>query len=810
MTRISTARRATLLAAAASFAFAAAATAQNTPAPADPAPQADGVADIVVTATRTSQVLSKVPISVTAIDQRKLDVQGIRNFTDIVRFTPGITFTPNGFGTQASVAIRGIDSNIGTGTVGVYVDDTPIQTRSIGVSSTNTYPQLFDLDRVEVLRGPQGTLFGAGSEGGTVRFITPQPSLTTTTGYARAELGFINGGQPTWEIGAAIGTPIVADKIGIRASFSYRRDGGYIDRMNVDRSAVTNPDGSITESISPGTVAEKNANRQQSMVGRVAITLAPIEDFKITPSVLYQDVRLHDVNTYWDAISDPGNNVYRNGQILRQPDHDRFVLPALRIEYEGPGFDVISNTSFFVRHDTAIDDYTNLNVGDFTDFPPGGPVLNYNFLPQDPTYAATTYMDNRYRSFTQEVRLQSNDPDARFTWVIGGFYSNLRQRSLQRIADPHFDQVFKAPPFGAPDFLSVEDLTGVPLINGTDTLNADNFSRDRQLAGFGQASFRIVGGLKATAGVRVSDSRTDGDNFSTGPFIFGTSTGHGKIHDTPVTPKFSLDWQADRNNLVYATASKGFRQGGVNQNVSPTCDGDLAARGYDGAPLTYTSDSLWSYELGTKNKLFGGNTLIEASAFHIKWKSIQQLVYLPSCSNQFNDNLGSVVSDGFDVQITQRIAHALTLNAAVSFTNAHFDHDVVRGTGEDAVYLAHKGDRLQSQPWTVVLGGQYDFVIDERKGYLRADYNYRGGHKLTPGTNVLNATYNPTILEPTATNNVNLRLGAIMGPLDLSVFATNVTNDHPRLTNYTEGGDPVFRQITLTPRTIGVTAAVRY
>jgi len=781
-------------------------TAQTAPTP----PTNDGVPDIVVTATRQSQPLSKVPVSVTAISQQKLDVQGIRDFSDIARFTPGLTFTPNGFGTQADVSIRGVDSTIGTGTVGVYVDDTPIQTRSIGVSSTNTYPRLFDLDRVEVLRGPQGTLFGAGSEGGTIRFITPDPSLTKWSGYGRAELGFIDGGQPSYEIGAAIGAPIVQDKIGIRASFSYRRDGGYIDRMNVDRGVTTNEDGSISESIAPGSVAEKNANRQQSLVGRLAVTVAPTENLKITPSVLYQNVRLHDVGTYWDVISDPSANQYRNGQILRQPDHDRFVLPALKVDWQGSGFEVISNTSFFVRHDSAIDDYTNLNVGDFTDFPPGGPVLDYNFLPQDPDYSAKTYMDNRYKSFTQEVRLQSSDPSARFTWVIGGFYSNLRQRSRQRIEDPDFVKVFQAPPFGAPDFLTIEDITGMSLIDGTDILRADNYSRDRQLAAFGEASFRIVGGLKATAGLRVSDSHTNGTNYSTGPFIFGTSSGKGNIHDTPVTPKFSLNWQVDRNNLIYATASKGFRQGGINQNVSPTCGEDLAARGYDEAPLTYKSDSLWSYELGTKNKLFGGNTLVETSAFHIKWKNIQQLVYLPSCSNQFNDNLGSVVSNGFDFQLTQRIARVLTLNVAVSYTNAHFDHEVVRGSGADAVYLAHKGDRLQSQPWTVVLGGQYDFMLFDKKGYLRADYNYKGGDKVTPGTNPDNATFNPTILSPTATNNVNMRLGMITGPLDLSVFVNNLTNDHPRLTNYTEGGDPVYRQITLTPRTIGMTAAVRY
>ena len=186
------------------------------------------VKEVVVTATRTSQLLSKVPLSVSAYTQETLDKQGIKSFSDIARYTPGVTFDEN----TKDVSIRGIKSNAGDATTGIYIDDTPIQLRTLGFNSNNTAPVVFDLDRVEVLRGPQGTLFGAGSEGGTVRYITPQPSLTRYSAYGRLEVAHTDQGAPSYEAGVAVGGPLVEDKLGFRVSVDQRRDGGYVDRID--------------------------------------------------------------------------------------------------------------------------------------------------------------------------------------------------------------------------------------------------------------------------------------------------------------------------------------------------------------------------------------------------------------------------------------------------------------------------------------------------------------------------------------------------------------------------------------------------
>ena len=179
--------------------------------------------EIVVTATRHEESLSKVPISVTALTQEALDVRGVKDFQDVARFTPGVNIDNSG---TNNISIRGIASTGGAGTTGIYIDDTPIQMRALAFNPDEALPKTFDIDRVEVLRGPQGTLFGAGSEGGTVRYITTQPSLTKTSIYSRAEVSYTEGGDPSYEAGVAGGMPIIDGTLGVRVTVWYRNDGG--------------------------------------------------------------------------------------------------------------------------------------------------------------------------------------------------------------------------------------------------------------------------------------------------------------------------------------------------------------------------------------------------------------------------------------------------------------------------------------------------------------------------------------------------------------------------------------------------------
>src|SRR5580693_917714 len=248
----------------------AAATEANTQDSGNATAAPTGLEEIVVTATRREEGISKVPISITAMSQDMLDQKGIRDITELVRFTPGVSIDSSG---TNQISIRGISSSAGAGTTGIYIDDTPIQMRELGFNPDETLPKTFDLDRVEVLRGPQGTLFGSGSEGGTIRYIMTQPSVTEESTYIRSEASYTQYGEPSYEGGIAHGGPIIDGVLGFRASVWYRYDGGWINRVD-DTS---------------GDVTEKNANYTGSFATRLAMLYQPAENVKITPSVMFQN-----------------------------------------------------------------------------------------------------------------------------------------------------------------------------------------------------------------------------------------------------------------------------------------------------------------------------------------------------------------------------------------------------------------------------------------------------------------------------------------------------------------------------------------
>ncbi len=252
-----------------------------------------GLEEIVVTATRRTERLQDVPVSVLAFSQEKLNAQGLKSIDDLSRLSPGLTFERNGMSSAGNyndegsdINIRGVDSTAGTSTTGIYIDDTPIQTRHIGFGSINAFPALFDLDRIEVLRGPQGTLFGAGAEGGVVRFIAPEPDVNKSGGYVRADAATTDGGSPSYEGGAAFGAPIIDDVLAFRASVSFRRDGGWVDRVGYTLS----PDNTVAlpTPVYDGNTTKSNANYSETTTARLAVKWKVSDTLEITPSIYYQ------------------------------------------------------------------------------------------------------------------------------------------------------------------------------------------------------------------------------------------------------------------------------------------------------------------------------------------------------------------------------------------------------------------------------------------------------------------------------------------------------------------------------------------
>ncbi|HLQ09398.1 MAG TPA: TonB-dependent receptor [Steroidobacteraceae bacterium] len=771
--------------------------------------------EVIVTATRRAESLSRVPISVTALTQEGLDDRGVKDFSEVARFTPGVNFDNSG---TNNISIRGISGTGGAGTTGIYLDDTPIQMRALAFNPDEALPKSFDIDRVEVLRGPQGTLFGAGSEGGTVRYITTQPSLTKTSIYSRAEFSSTQGGDPSYEAGVAVGGPLVQDKFGARLSVWYRKDGGWIDRI---------------DPVTLATVDEK-ANHDETVLVRLAGLWAPSEHWSITPSIYYQDRARNDISTYWPLYSDPGAHRFVSADPSRRSSPDKFYLPSLKIEGDIGSARLISNTSYFHRQNQTGYEGTLYNLGFYQAFVflPPTPLIDGNgvHLPPGATnYRSPSSIDNGQQNITQEIRLQSTDPNARLLWTTGVFFSENRQSYLEQIHDPLLNELSLALT-GAPYTDFFVDANGNPVTFDPrfpdDSYFLKTNAKDEQYAAFGELTYGLTERLKATVGARFSRTKFSFDTLTGGPQLFDVPrTGSGNNKENSFTPKVSFQFQADPGDMFYATYAKGFRPGGANNPVPfAACSGDFMAFNISGAPETYSSDTVNSYEVGAKNN-FNNRVKLASSIYYIKWNNIQQTVVPPVCQISFIANLGQAAAKGVDFQADVAVTEKLSLELAAGYTEARYSRDSKFNALEqipvvadgDAIVGASSetGGGQPTAPYTVSAGLQYRFSAFSHEAFVRADGEYQGRAKwATAGQDPNSLQFDAANFVLDATTFVSLRGGMSFGSWSVAAFVDNLTDTH-KLTDYNFtindglGDSRLRRDFTFRPRTFGITAIFR-
>jgi len=839
-------------------------------------PQDDELEEVVITATRTSESINRVAVSVSAETQQSLDQQGIQTIADLAAATPGVRLT--GFreaSGSTTISIRGVtQQNATTPTTGFYLDETALQKRAasgFGSQNGTPIPPLFDLQRVEVLRGPQGTLFGGGSEGGTIRYLQPAPDLSGHSGYGRAQWNTTEGGDDSYEAGAAFGSAIIEDVLGFRVSVFKRKTGGYID----------------LSSWRTGQVYDENANSGEVLSWRTAVAWKPSESTKLTLSYQRSSDETDHVGTGYN-LDEPGqlripSTCFNIPYILSQPVASRaFLVPPMTLPagacatnpaaYIAPGYTVgpFNLERFQSLAFGPSPTRTDLDIGsaDFQwdiaegvqlksissfvqdlgrgsspqSFPLGLyilPVPGQVITPGAPTINVSTgsnynanvtastnglglgaiiqpNVENRRNVFSQELRLTSTQSE-RVSYVAGAFFSNTRSGVNQNAT---------ASDLGFKQFsgMSIAQRYGVPF-NGYFSQIHESVT-DLETAAFGDLTVRLNEQWRVNAGVRVSYLSTSFEQSNFGPNSGTTSAGQatvkGVISDTPVTPKVSLQYFITPDDLVYVTAAKGFRGGGVNQVLTSAAAGFLANYALTTAqmPKTYESDSVWSYELGGKMRLWGGRAQINASIYDLEWSNMQQAV---GAGDTVVFNVPSVRTRGGDVELTVRPFQPLTLNASVGYIEAEYTSSLIipggPGSRSGDLVVAREGTQMPQPAWTYDLGARYDLQIgDFGKAYGRVDYRWSEGYDIaikgTPG-------YSPDSSPLPARKNVNLRLGIERGQLDLNVFALNVTDEtagprsggRSQCTNadcstYTAYG---FGQTVSapTPRQVGVQVAYR-
>ena len=810
--------------------------------------------EVVVTATRHEEPLSKVPVSVTALTGEDMDVRGLKDFQDIVRFTPGVSIDTTG---TNNISIRGISSSAGAGTTGIYIDDTPIQMRDVGFNPDDTLPKTFDLARVEVLRGPQGTLFGSGSEGGTVRYILTEPSLTSSSTLGRAEVSYTEYGEPSYEIGLAHGGPIIDGTLGFRASAWYRSDGGWINRVDP----------------TTGAQLEANSNYQRTAMFRLAFIWEPVTSFTVEPSVVYQDSRKHNESTFWPAYSNPGQGEFNTATPELMPVDDKWYLPALKLRWDLGKSELIANASYYHRDEISSYQGTVYDLGFFqllgwpnnpltgglsctpaqTSPPcPWYPLLDGNGIHLPPgfeNFQTPNQMSNSQRSYVGELRWQSNDPSSRFRWTVGLFWQEAREGSIEELKDPNnqidpfFNYLFgetATAVFGP--YYSCPTNRAYRYIPACDIYYLNNQTIDRQIAGYGEVSYNFNDHWKLTLGERVAHTTFSITSYSDGLENYGPidttplAPRTGRSSETPNTPKASLSYQMNPDNLFYATYAKGFRVGGGNPPLPSYCNTDLLQEtGLTTAPATYGSDSTQNYEIGAKN-LIAGNVRLASSVYYIKWNNIQQSIYVAgSCGLQFIDNVGTAVSKGFDLQADMAF-EPLYFNVAVGYTDARFTKDsaLMNSTGQP---LVRDGNAISGQavingapgtnpPWDVAVGAEYRFHPWQHEAFIRVDWTYQSKNPWLaaiqdPKSAQYVAGQVPAVYTVPATSFTSLRAGVTLGEWQVSAFMDNVFDSHTVL-NYQMSqfdsyayalGLPATtvqqNQYTYRPRTVGLTATWR-
>jgi iron complex outermembrane receptor protein len=756
--------------------------------------------EITVTAQKRAESQQNVPLSMTTFGSVALQEKEINNFFDYATKVPNLAFAPtgDGVGTARTISIRGVSGNNVTS---YYIDDTPLP--------DSIDPRILDIDHIEVLRGPQGTLYGARSMGGLVRTVTKEPDLNDFTAT-------IHGGvsdtartdQPNYTGDAVVNIPLIQNTMALRVSAFYDEEAGYFKR-----SYCTNPAAAMALTCTPlattGITTVGNVGAIDTSGFAATLTIKPTDSLTITPRFMLQragyngfpmaDYRTDTANGIGYPVPAtgapsptemiPNNFTQARWFNLQEGGWDDWGLTSLAVHWKTGAGELVSSSSFFSRKVDETEDESDFVYAAITSYSPGA----------EPEPSTITEIKD-YQEFVQEVRFVSA-LQGPVQFVAGAFYSDTHGR---------LPYAAYYPPSTAPGLdLTLTGAPGVEITPGYPNLIfiQDFHSYIKEPAAFGELSYQPIEPLKLTAGLRWYQVRESSEGYEG-----GLATGGGPLIPNPtisstesgVNPKFEADYHITPDQMIYANVAKGYRPGGQVPIVpagEPGTETDCVAALKAVDPnitiqqtRSFNSDSLWNYELGAKTAWLDHRMTIDAAGFYIDWKNIQQEILL-SCGFQYTANAGAAVSKGGELEMRARPTDPLELSLGLGYQNATITKQGVGSpqTVGSPIYQVPDWTGNGSATYTTQLSADWKMISD-------ADYSYIG--RSYSGNNV---PQDPR-LRPSY-RLINARLAFDRGPFEVALVGKNLGNevanlgDNRSIAAETPGRPRLFVN---QPRTIGL------
>ncbi|MBV8911002.1 MAG: TonB-dependent receptor [Gammaproteobacteria bacterium] len=697
---------------------------------------AGGLQEVVVTAEKRSESLQNVPLSVVAIGTEQLENLNVQSQDDYVKFLPSVTTQKSGSGGGANgpgfgnVIMRGISSDAGQNhsgplpTVGTYLDEQPVTTIQ-GAMDVH----LYDIARVEALAGPQGTLYGASSEAGTLRIITNKPDPSAFKAEYQLEGNYVDHGRPGGLVQGFVNVPL-SPAAAVRLVGWYQHDGGYIDNVRATR---TFPQFGITIDNAP--YARNHFNDTTIYGGRAALKVDLDDNWSITPFVMAQSTKANGFNAYaadFNAFAG-GYSTPNVGDLQLEhfsPDglEDRFVDTALTIEGKLSNFDLVYAGAFLKRHDLTHTDYSDYSLAYDISAPSyTSPIVDNSGRHINPTQ--TIAGRDGYEKLSNELRLQSPQ-DWRVHFIVGGFY----QRQMHNIEQDY----------------QIANLAQALWVTGwPDSWWLTKQQRvDRDYAAFGEATWDITSSLSLLAGIRhfKYDNSLEGYRGYGLNNPLGAASGLGEAgvcdfsyhfqgapclsfdkstSGTGNTPKLTLTYKFDSQRLVYVTYSKGFRPGGINRvgNLPP-----------------YQADFLKNYELGWKTTWLDNHLRYNGAVFREDWNNFQ-FAFLGANGLTRIANAGAARVTGIENELAWAVSHGLTVSAGLTILDPRLtenycgaitaDGSPITDCPSPAAPKPPQAPEGQQLPGTSKVKGnlvaRYDFPIGELQGYGQGAFVYQSG-----------------------------------------------------------------------------------